>query len=129
MIFSDGLQQLFKFKYEYYVNNLPYKSQFLLRIVPTQDTRMCIHILLWPSFNFLKFFKINRISFHKTLVQYSSIKLSKSKILFSFYMCFLFHYPDFLSISCSQHKLHSWMGDVQSIVLYGLSSIIIRIIT
>ncbi len=35
---SDDLQQLFKFKYEYYVNNLPYESQ--------QDTRMCIHILL-----------------------------------------------------------------------------------
>ncbi len=50
-MFSDDIQQLFKFKYEYYVNNLPYESQFLLRIVPTQDTRMCIHILLWLSFN------------------------------------------------------------------------------
>ncbi len=29
-----------------YENNLPYKSQFLLRIVHTQDIKMCIHILL-----------------------------------------------------------------------------------
>ncbi len=33
-------------KYEYYVNNLPYESQFLLRIVHTHDISMCIHILL-----------------------------------------------------------------------------------
>ncbi len=33
-------------KYEYYANNLPYKSQFLLKIAHTQDIRMCIHILL-----------------------------------------------------------------------------------
>ncbi len=30
---QDYLQQLFKFKYEYYVNNLAYESQFLLNIV------------------------------------------------------------------------------------------------
>ncbi len=42
---QDDLQQLFKFKYEYYVHNLPYESQFLLRIVHTQDTRIYIHIL------------------------------------------------------------------------------------
>ncbi len=35
-MFLDDLQQLLKFKYEYYVNNLPNKSQFLLSIVPTQ---------------------------------------------------------------------------------------------
>ncbi len=32
-------------KYEYYVNNWPNESQFLLGIVQTQDIRMCIHIL------------------------------------------------------------------------------------
>ncbi len=36
-------------------------------------------------------------------------------------MHFLSHYPDFLITSCSQRILHSWMGDVQSIVLHGLS--------
>ncbi len=36
-------------------------------------------------------------------------------------MHFLSHYPDFLITSCSQCTLHSWMGDVQSIVLHGLS--------
>ncbi len=43
---SDDLEQLFKFKYEYYVTNLPYESQFQLRIAPTQVKRVCIHILL-----------------------------------------------------------------------------------
>ncbi len=43
-MFYDDLQQLFKFKYEYYANNLPNESQFLL--VHTHDTRMYTHILL-----------------------------------------------------------------------------------
>ncbi len=38
--------ELFKFKFEYYVNNIPHESQFLLRIVHAQDIKMCIHILL-----------------------------------------------------------------------------------
>ncbi len=36
-------------------------------------------------------------------------------------MCiFLSHYPDFLIKYYSQRIVHSWMGDAQSIVLYGL---------
>ncbi len=80
-MFLNDLQQLFKF--EYYVNNLSYRSQFLRRIVLTQDTRMCIHILSQLSFNLKKFFYIHKISFHKILVPYSSIILSKFKILIS----------------------------------------------
>ncbi len=49
-MFLDNLRQLFKFKYEYYINNLPYESQFPLRIVPTQDTKMYIHIFFITIF-------------------------------------------------------------------------------
>ncbi len=52
--------------------------------------------------------------------QYSYIQSSKFKILFSISYAFLCHYPDFLIASCGQHILHSWTGDVQSAVLYGL---------
>ncbi len=52
MISKDDLQQLFKFKYKYYANNLPYKSQFLLRIVPTQDTES-VFIYFIFYFNYL----------------------------------------------------------------------------
>ncbi len=64
-----------------------------------------------------------KLSFHNTLVPYSSIKLSKFKILFWILHAFFPHCPDFLITSCSQGILHSWMGDVQYIVLYGLSMI------
>ncbi len=54
------------------------------------------------SFNFKHFFKINKISFYKTLVPYSSIKFSKFKILFSISHAFLIKLSRF---PC--HILHS----------------------
>ncbi len=108
-MFSDDLQRLFKFKYEYYVNNLSYKSQFLLRTVLTQGTRMCIHILLHLSFNLKIFFLINKISFHKTVVPYSSIKLSKFKIFFSILHAFfilLSRFPDHILQSVHPTQLN-----------------------
>ncbi len=38
-------------------------------------------------------------------------------------MHLLSHYRDFLITSYGQRILHSWMGDVQSIVLHGLRSV------
>ncbi len=51
------------------------------------------------------------------LCPYFSIKLSK--YYSQFHVHFLSHYPDFFITSCSQCMVYNWMGDVQSIVLYG----------
>ncbi len=39
----EGLRSLLV---PFHLSIIPYKSQFLLRIIPTPDTRMCIYILL-----------------------------------------------------------------------------------
>ncbi len=74
------------------------------------------------------FFKSIEYHCPKLLCPIRVSNYQNSKSYARFQVHFLSHYPDFLITSCSQCILHSWMGDIRSMILYGLSRAVAEVV-